>query len=87
MPPRPSSANGVVISPETGPSLIEQLDGLRSTVDRDSFDAIVGSRPDSAGRVLEQAANALLVKPCLLTDVHCRARGLPDDSPVVRADP
>src|ERR1035438_4363441 len=67
--------------------LIEQLDGLRSTVDRDAFNAIVGSRPDSAGRVLEQAANALLIKPCLLTDVHCRARGLPDNSPVVCANP
>ncbi len=71
MPPRPSSANGVVISPETGPSLIEQLDGLRSAVDRDSFYAIVGSRPDSARCVLEQTANTLLVKPCLLTDVDC----------------
>src|SRR5882757_5596754 len=66
---------------------IEQLDGLRSTVDRDAFDAIVGSRPNCAGRVFEQTANALLVKPCLLADIHCRDCRLPDNSPVVCADP
>jgi hypothetical protein len=67
--------------------LLEQLDGLCSAVDSDSLYSIVGSCPDNASRVLEQAANTLLVKACLLTDVDCGARSLTDDSPVVRTDP
>ncbi len=70
-----------------GAELIEEFDGLRCPVDRNPFNTIVSSRPDGAGCILVQTANALLVKPRLLAYVDCCACGLPDNSPIVCADP
>ncbi len=66
---------------------VEQFDRLRSAMDSDSLYSIVRSRPDRAGRVLEQAANTFLMEACLLAYVDCGARGLTDNSPVVCTDP